>query len=94
MLFDLHMLWQASWAFSTEEGITKLAVMLELVFRSLNNLLERFHHSTVFYILLSPDWHVPFQAYVMCPILLIAVIVLQVSRNICALRSSCADCIM
>lgn len=74
-----HILVQGSWSFSADESTAKLTEMLELVFRSLNNLLERFHHSTVFYVLLSPDWHVPFQAYTLPPVLLIAVIVLQVS---------------
>lgn len=53
--------------------------MLELVTRSLSNLLERFHHSTVFYLLLAPDWHIPFQAYILPPVLLTLVLVLQVS---------------
>lgn len=70
---------QGSWSFSADESATKLAVVLELVVRSLNNLLERFHHSTVFYLLLSPDWHISFQAYIVPPILLVAILVLQVS---------------
>ena len=61
-------------------------MLLELTFRSLNNLLERFHHSTTFYILLSSEWHVPFQMHILPPLLLTLILVLQVS---CALATSC-----
>ena len=47
--------------------------------RSLNSLLERFHHSTTFYVLLSPDYHVPFQMHIIPPLLLTIILVLQVS---------------
>ncbi|KAL3149618.1 Glycosylphosphatidylinositol anchor attachment 1 protein [Trebouxia sp. C0010 RCD-2024] len=68
---------QGAWSYGVEEGVTKLAVLLELTVRSLNNLLERFHHSTMFYLLLSPDWHVPFQVHIVPPLLLAIVLVLQ-----------------
>lgn len=70
---------QGAWSYSVDEGVTKLAILLELTVRSLNNLLERFHHSTTFYLLLSPDWHMPFQVHVVPPLLLAVVLVLQVS---------------
>ena len=73
---------QGAWSYGVEEGVTKLAVLLELTVRSLNNLLERFHHSTTFYLLLSPDWHVPFQVHVVPPLLLAAVLVLQVTISV------------
>ena len=73
---------QVAWSYGLEENIIKLAVLLELTMRSLNNLLEQFHHSTTFYVLISPDWHVPFQAHIVPPILLIVVLVLQV-RALC-----------
>lgn len=69
---------QGAWSYGVDEGITKLAGLLELTVRSLNSLLERFHHSTTFYVLLSPDWHVPFQAHILPPLLLAIVLVLQV----------------
>ncbi|KAA6418424.1 MAG: hypothetical protein FRX49_11584, partial [Trebouxia sp. A1-2] len=73
---DMHS-HEVAWSYGLEEGIIKLAVLLELTVRSLNNLLEQFHHSTTFYVLISPDWHVPFQAQIAPPLLLIVVLVLQ-----------------
>ena len=70
---------QVAWSYGLEEGIIKLAVLFELTMRSLNNLLEQFHHSTTFFVLISPDWHVPFQAHIVPPLLLIFVLVLQVT---------------
>ena len=78
---------QGAWSYGVDEGITKLAVLLELTVRSLNNLLERFHHSTTFYVLLSPDWHIPFQAHIVPPLLLAIVLVLQVSLDLLLKRT-------
>ena len=80
---------QGAWSYGVDEGVTKLAVLLELTVRSLNNLLERFHHSTTFYLLLSPDWHVPFHIHIIPPLLLAVVLVLQV-RLFAALSKSCS----
>ena len=56
-------------------------------------MLERFHHSTVFYLLLAPDWHIPFQAYIVPPVLLILVLVLQVKYTPLPCASFCTyDC--
>ena len=56
--------------------LTRLAPVLELTWRSLNGLLERFHHSYFLYLLVSPDAFVTVEAYlapVICFLLALAV---------------------
>ena len=67
---------------SEQEGMLRLAELLELTVRSLNNLLERLHHSTTLYLLLSLDWHVSIQVYMFPAGLLVAATLLQVSAGV------------
>ena len=60
----------------------RLAELLELTVRSLNNLLERLHHSTTLYLLLSLDSHVSIQVYMIPAGLLVAATLLQVSTGV------------
>ena len=61
--------------------MVRLAELLELTVRSLNNLLERLHHSTALYLLLSLDSHVSIQVYMISAGLLVAATLLQVSTG-------------
>ncbi|KAI9219095.1 Gaa1-like protein [Blastocladiella britannica] len=46
------------------QSLASVGSLIESTFRSLNNLLERLHHSFSFYVLLTPWWFVPISVYV------------------------------
>ena len=77
---------------SEQEGMLRLAELLELTVRSLNNLLERLHHSTTLYLLLSLDWHVSIQVYMIPAGLLVAATLLQVRTGVLWRRQCAWQC--
>lgn len=58
--------------------IVRLAPVLELTYRSLNGLLERFHHSYFLYVLLSPDRFLTVEVYLVPVVAMLVALALQV----------------
>lgn len=62
--------------------IARLAPALELTCRSLNGLLERFHHSYFLYVLLSPDRFLTVEVYLVPVVAMLLALALQVTRSL------------
>ena len=68
---------------SPDQALADLGHALELALRSLNGLLERFHHSYTLYLLASSDRFVTVEAYIAPLACLILILALQVCSLHC-----------